>query len=169
MKKTTKNIATLGVCIALSMILSYVDSQIMLIPSLPGIKLGLANAVTLYLLYAAGAGKSAAVTLLRVALSGLLFYGNVYHIAFGMSGAILAFAAMMIFKKTGKFGIVGVSTAGGVFHNIGQIIAVAVLTSTAELIYYLPVLLIGGSLCGVLVGIAGGIVIKRVRLTKNRT
>ncbi len=162
MKKKTKNIATLGMCIALSMILSYVDSQIMLIPSLPGIKPGLANSVTLYLLYRAGARAAVTVTLLRVLLSGMLFYGNIYHTAYGLCGACLACAGMILLKKTGKFGCVGVSLAGGVCHNIGQIAAVAALSATPQILYYLPALMLGGCVCGAFVGALGGIVVARV-------
>ncbi len=162
MKKKTKNTAKLGVCIALSMILSYVDAQIMLIPALPGIKLGLGNAVTLYLLYSVGAWQAVTVTLLRVLLSGMLFYGNVYHIAYGMCGAVLALLAMLMLKKTEKLGIVGVSIAGGVCHNIGQICAVMLLTETPAVAYYLGVLLMGGAVCGALVGLLCGIVISRI-------
>ncbi len=146
--------------------LSYVDSQIILIPQLPGIKLGLSNAVGLYLLYTEGTAKSALVTFVRVFLSALLFYPNFYHLAYGLTGASFALFMMFTVKKTARFGIVGVSIVGGVFHNIGQIAAVCFLTQTPQIAYYLPVLLVGGLLCGVLVGILGGIAVKRLQKAK---
>ncbi len=87
---------------------------------------------------------------------------------FSLVGGLLSFAVMALLKKTDKFSVIGVSAAGGVFHNIGQIIAAAFVMKTAQIVYYLPVLMISGVLTGVLIGILSNIIVKRLnRVIKN--
>ncbi len=161
----TKKTALLGILVALAMILSYIDSIIPLLPAVPGVRLGLANAVSVFLLYSYSAPAALAVTAVRVILTGVLFYGNVYHIAYGLSGALLAFAVMLLLKRTGRFSETGVSIAGGVCHNTGQVCCAVLLTSTPEIFSYLPVLFISGAVSGACIGLVSSIIIKRVKLT----
>lgn len=157
----TKKIALLGISLSLAMILSFVESLIPPLVAVPGIKIGLANLVVVFLLYQAGVKYAAAVSLVRVILSSMLF-GNLQVLVFSFAGAFLSIVGMAIMKKTNLFSIITVSVCGGILHNIGQIIVAAVWTSTPEVVYYLPVLLVSGTLAGILIGIVSGIVVKKL-------
>lgn len=162
MKGKTEKTALLGLCVALAMLLSYVE---LLIPPLyaavPGIKLGLPNVVILFALYRLGAGSAAAVSLCRIGAVSLLF-GNVMALAYSLVGGILSLLAMYLLRKSSRFSIVGVSAAGGVLHNAGQILCAIWLLGTAEIGYYLAVLAVTGTISGVLVGLLGGFVLRRI-------
>jgi heptaprenyl diphosphate synthase len=148
-----KRTAELGFYLAVALILSYVESLIPISVGIPGMKLGLPNAVVVLLLYEKGSVKEAAlVNVLRIVLSGFLF-GSMYSILYALSGAVCSFAVMLIVRKLRCFTVIGVSVCGGVFHNIGQIaVAVLVVESTA-VFYYLPMLMIAGTLTGALLGV----------------
>ncbi len=157
-----KNVAALGLCVALAMIMSYIESLFPLNFAVPGIKMGLANIVIIFLLYRIGFGAACAVSLIRVFLVSLLF-GNAMMMAYSLAGAALSLSIMLVLKKCGKFSVIGVSIAGGVAHNAGQIIMAIILLGTKQIAYYLPVLTVTGTVTGVLIGIAASIVIKRVK------
>lgn len=157
-----KNVATLGLCITLAMIMSYIESLFPFDSWIPGIKMGLANIVIIFLLYRMGFSAACAVSLIRVFLVSLLF-GNVMMMAYSIAGAVLSLGLMLLLKKSGKFSVVGVSIAGGVAHNAGQIIMAIILLGAKQIAYYLPVLAVTGTVTGVLIGIAASIVIKRVK------
>jgi heptaprenyl diphosphate synthase len=148
-----KRTAELGFYLAVALILSYVESLIPISIGIPGMKLGLPNAVVVLLLYEKGSVKEAAlVNVLRIVLSGFLF-GSMYSILYALSGAVCSFAVMLIVRKLRCFTVIGVSVCGGVFHNIGQMaVAVLVVESTA-VFYYLPMLMIAGTLTGALLGV----------------
>ena len=116
-----KKIVMLGFLLALSMILSYIESILPLSIGIPGIKLGLPNLTVVILLYLYGAREALAVNLLRIVLSGFLF-GNLFAIFYAMAGALCSVIIMLIMKKADLFSIAGVSIGGGVFHNMGQLI-----------------------------------------------
>ena len=157
-----KNVATLGLCVALAMIMSYIESLFPLNFAVPGIKMGLANIVIIFLLYRVGFGAACVVSIIRVFLVSLLF-GNVMMMAYSIAGAVLSLGLMFLLKKSGKFSVIGVSIAGGVAHNAGQIIMAIILLGAKQIAYYLPVLAVTGTVTGVLIGIAASIVIKRVK------
>ena len=146
-----------------AMMVSYLERLIPpLIPALPGIKPGLANIVVLVLLYLKGHKEAFFINILRILLVGLLFTG-VWGAVYALSGAILSFVMMSLFKAFRCFGIVGVSVIGGAFHNLGQI-CVAVLTmGSVRLFYYFPVLLISGIITGAFIGFLSGVFIRRMR------
>ncbi len=156
-----KKVAVMAMCIALAMILSYLES---LIPSLgvPGVKLGLANLAVVFALYKLGWKESAGISLLRVFLVSLLF-GHAASLAYSASGAVLSMAGMILLKKTDKLSCVAVSVIGGVLHNIGQILMAWVLMG-ANVVWYLPVLILSGTTAGVAIGIVSAILVKRVKL-----
>ena len=159
MREKTRSVALMGVCVALAMILSYVES---FIPSpVYGVKIGLPNIVTVYMLYRFGMIKASAVSALRVILTAILF-GSVMSLAYSLAGAILSIAVMSALKRTNLFSRVGVSIAGGVSHNVAQLAVAVLITGVGAVAYYLPTLLIGGVVAGLVVGIAGATVIKRV-------
>lgn len=157
----TSKLAFLGLMTSLSLVLSFVEH---LLPPLtiafPGIKMGLPNIVIMLTLYRIGAKEAAAVSLIRVLLSSLLF-GSVQTLAFGLVGAALSLLAMALIKRYADFSAVGVSVIGGVCHNIGQIAVACFMLDTAQIAYYLPVLLISGTVAGILVGVAASILEKR--------
>lgn len=161
----TKKVAFLGLTIALSMILSFVESQIPPLVAVPGVKAGLANIVTVFMLYRVSIKETASVSLIRVILSSLLF-GSVMSMAYGFAGAVLSLIGMALLKKSGLFSTIAVSVAGGVLHNIGQIAVAIFVTETTEIAYYLPVLLISGTLAGIVIGAAAGIIVKRTEKLK---
>jgi heptaprenyl diphosphate synthase len=101
------------------------------------------------------------VSFIRIVAVALLF-GNPMTFAYSVAGAFLSLLVMTILRKLDLFSIVGVSVAGAVFHNVGQILTAMVLLGTAELGYYLIVLAITGTISGVLVGLCGGMAVKRV-------
>lgn len=161
MKKTVE----LGFFLAVALILSYVESLIPISFGIPGIKMGLPNAVVVLLLYdqdfavAANTGYSysglkeaALVNALRIVLSGFLF-SNLYTIMYALSGAVFSLTAMLIGRKLNCFSVVGVSVLGGVFHNVGQILVAMFVVETFAVSYYLPFLIIAGTLTGALLGL----------------
>ena len=149
-----KRAARYGLLTALAMVLSWVESMVPLSAAAPGMKLGLANLVVVYALYRMTA---------RVALVSATF-GSAYSFAYSLAGAVLSLAVMTLLKRTGKFSIVGVSAAGGVCHNIGQILVAMAVLGTARLAWYLPGLLAAGIAAGAATGVAGGIVVSRVKV-----
>ena len=169
MKHRTRATAFFGICVALAMIFSYVE--VLLPPifaAVPGIKLGLANVIVIFLLYRFGVISAATVSLLRVALVALLF-GNAVSLAYSAAGAVLSLILMILLKKTRLFSAVGVSVVGGIAHNVGQILMAMLLIGVAELGYYLIVLALTGCLFGAAVGSLGALLVCRVpRLSFER-
>lgn len=157
----TKKVAYFGVLLSLSLILSYVESLFPFGFGIPGVKLGLANLVTMIALFCLGARQATLLSVLRVVLSGILF-GNVFAIVYSLSGAAFSLIIMILLKETKKFSVLGVSIAGGVAHNIGQIILATFLMENKAFFYYIPVLLIVGTVTGMLIGIGSNEVMKRL-------
>lgn len=156
----SKKVAFLGLAIALAMIFSFVESQIPAFVAIPGIKVGLPNIVIVFLLYRIGCKEAVTVSIIRILLVSMLF-GNLQTMSFSVAGAVLSLCSMILLKKTGWFSAIAVSIIGGIFHNVGQIIAACLWTSTPEVAYYLPVLLLSGSIGGAVIGIISGIVVKK--------
>ena len=135
-----KRLAYLGLCTSMAMILSWVEVLLPPIYSaIPGIKLGLPNIVIIFLLYRFGWKDAAAVSLVRICLVAMLF-GTPMTLAYSIAGGVLSLLVMAILKRINIFSSIGVSVAGGVFHNIGQILMAVILLGTAEIAYYLLVL-----------------------------
>lgn len=153
-------VAQYGLLTALALVLSWVES---LVPPLwvPGVKLGLPNLAIVFALYRLGFRDACVISLARVALVALLF-GNGAALAYSVAGAALSLTLMGLLKRAGKFSPVGVSVAGGVAHNAGQILVAMALLETSRLAWYLPVLWISGTIAGVLIGIVSGVLVKRV-------
>ena len=156
----SSKVARYGLLIALALVLSYAES---LLPTLgvPGVKLGLPNLVVVFALYRLGLWDAWCLSAVRVLLASALF-GSGVSLAYSAAGAVLSLAVMSLLKKTDKFSPVGVSVAGGVAHNAGQILVAMALLETARLAWYLPVLWISGTVAGVLIGIVSGELVKRV-------
>ena len=155
-----------GVALSVALILSYVEAVLPLNIGVPGIKLGLANIAVLFILYKYGFGYSLLISVLRVVLASLLF-GNMSSFIYSISGALISIGVMALLKKTDTFSPVGVSVAGGICHNLGQVCAAAVLLDTSAVAYYIPVLVVSGVLCGAVIGLLGGILIKKLRFQEK--
>lgn len=166
MKIKPRTVATLGICAAIAMVLSYLESLIPLSFAVPGIKLGLANIAVVFVLYKLGAKEAVIVSLVRIAWMAILF-GNVMTLAYSVSGAALSLTAMILLKRTERFSTVGVSVIGGILHNAGQILAAMLIMETAQIVYYLPILCVSGIAAGVAIGIVSAILVKRVPVKKE--
>lgn len=166
-KERARKVALYGILIALAMVMSFIESLIPMPIPIPGVKLGLANLVTITGLYLVGIPGTICVTILRVVLVGFSF-GNPYSMIYGLSGSLLSLLVMSIAKKYHWFSQVGISILGGIFHNIGQITFAALIVQTAGVYVYLPALLAAGCAAGTIIGILGGILTERLtNFTKN--
>lgn len=158
----TKRMVTLSALIAVAMILSYVESMIPAFVAVPGVKMGLSNIATVFALYTLGWPYAICVSAVRVVLSALLF-GNVVGLIYSLSGAALALLGMILLQRLNSFSSIGVSVAGGVLHNAGQIIAACIVMKTVGIsVYFIP-LVISGSISGVLIGVVSGMLVERIK------
>lgn len=160
-KDPAQKAALYGILIALAMGMSFVESLIPIPIPVPGVKLGLANLVTVTGLYLVGIPGTVCVTLLRIVLVGLSF-GNPYSMIYGLSGSFLSLLVMALAKKFRWFSQVGISILGGIAHNIGQITFAALIVGTPGVYAYLPALLAAGCAAGCAIGILGGILTERL-------
>lgn len=156
-----RNTAYLGMYLALALICSYVESLIPFYFGVPGVKLGLTNIVVVLLLYIIGAKEAFGISVMRILLAGFLF-GNPFSILYSLSGGILSFLVMYLLKKTEKLKVITVSVAGGLMHNMGQLLVAALVVENYHVLYYLPVLLIAGFVTGFLIGILSQEIIIRI-------
>ena len=161
MKNKTKAVAFMGLCTALALVLAYVEAVLPpLFPAVPGIKMGLPNIIIVFLLYRRGAIPAAVVSLLRILLVSVLF-GNGMALLYSLAGGALSLLVMLLLRRLGFLSAVGVSVAGGVTHNIGQILMAMLLLDTTQLGYYLVVLTVTGTVAGVLIGLCGAALIRK--------
>ncbi len=154
-------VAYFGVFTALALIFSYIESLIPFDFGIPGVKLGLANLIIVFALYKLNLRDVYLLSLVRVLLSGALF-GNYFSIVYSLAGGLLSLSVMAFLKHREGYSILGISMAGGVFHNVGQVLVAMILVETFSVIYYLPVLLLAGLVTGALIGVVAGEVLKRV-------
>lgn len=154
-----KTVAKLGIFAALAIIAAYLERLFPMPIPVPGVKLGLANVVVIMALYTMGVKAAFGISVLRIAVVGMLF-GSLFSIAYSLSGGLLSFAFMAAAKKTGIFGVVGVSVLGGVMHNIGQIVIAALIVNNTGLFFYTPMLIIAGVLTGIFIGYIAGYSVK---------
>ena len=154
--------AYFGVFTALALIFSYIETLIPIQFGVPGIKLGLANLIIVIVLYRTDWREALLLSVVRIILAGFIF-GNLFSIVYSLAGGILSLAVMALLKKSDRFSVAGISMAGGVCHNIGQLITAMIAVETYQVGYYLPVLLIAGLITGAVIGAVAGEVLKRIR------
>lgn len=157
----TKKLALSAILAALAMILSYVEAMVPMPVPIPGIKLGLANLVILLAIYRLGFKYALAINCIRIFVTGLLFTG-VFGILYSLAGGLLSLLVMYLLYRTGIFSMVGVSMAGGVAHNLGQLLTACLIMSNIRLMSYFAVLLFAGMGSGILMGIAAWLVCQRL-------
>lgn len=159
MKKT----AYLGMFLAISLILSYVESLIPVVAPVPGIKLGLANCAIVILLYLYGPAEAGLINLARVIISAFLFNG-LYSLMYSLTGAVFSFGIMfLLYRRKKTFSAIGIGMLGGMFHNIGQILIAFAVTRVKGLVFYLPILLLSGLLTGSVIGFLAKLLVPRLK------
>lgn len=161
-RKRIKRITLLALFTSVALLLSYVEMLIgPLFTGVPGIKMGLPNIAIMLVLYRIGTKEAIAVSFIRIAISSILF-GNITMFWYSVAGAALSLAVMILLKKLDILSSVGVSVAGALAHNIGQILVAMLLMQTTQIGYYMIVLSVTGTVSGIFVGLLGGFVIKRI-------
>lgn len=148
----TKRLALSAILAAMAMILSYIEALIPVPVPVPGIKLGLANLIVIIAIYKLGFKYAFVINCVRIFTAGLLFTG-VFGVIYSMAGGILSILVMYALYKTGLFSMVGISMAGGVAHNFGQLATACIIMSNIRLMSYFSVLLFAGMISGILIGI----------------
>ena len=161
MKLTTRELTLCAVLTALALALSYLENIFplsMAIP-LPGIKLGLANIVTLFALYALGPGQALLILISRCVL-GSFFAGNLNALLFSLLGGLAAMLTMILLSRWKKLSIYGVSMGGAAAHNGGQVAAAILSLGNTAPVYYLPVLLLVSLFSGALTGLIASLLFR---------
>ena len=158
----SRDVARGGLLLALTLILSYVERLAPLPVPVPGVKIGLPNLVVIFLLYRVGLRQAITVSLARVALAGLLF-GTGVSVLYAAAGAVLSLTVMTVLKKTGVFSIRGVSVAGAVCHNFGQILVAMTLLENQYILGYFPVLCVTGAIAGVVIGLVAALLVEHIK------
>ena len=158
-----KRLALLGILASLAIVLSYLEALIPPLVAIPGVKIGLANIAVILALYKLGMKEAAIISVVRNIVIFLLF-GGFIALLYSLAGAILSLAVMYLLKRFTPLSEIGVSVAGGVSHNLAQITVAIFTFSTPSLVLYLPVLLISGTLAGIVIGLCSGIVINKLTI-----
>ena len=167
MRNNTRKLTYLALTVSFALILSFIESRIPAFVAIPGVKVGLANIAIIFTLYKFGLKEAIAVSFIRVILVSMLF-GNPISMIYSICGAALSLTVMMLLKKFTPLGEVTVSVSGGIMHNIGQIMTASIILGTNVVDYYLPFLLISGTIAGIVVGIASGLMISKVKFNFNK-
>ncbi len=154
--------AYLGLLLAFALILSYVETIIPFQSGIPGIKLGLANLAVVLCLYLLGWKEALILTMVKALLGGFMF-GSMSMMIYSLVGSIISALIMMILKKTHWFHVPVVSAAGGVAHNLGQILVAFLVVETYGIVYYVPILVIAGLLTGILIGMVAALVLPYIQ------
>ena len=160
--KYIRQITTMGILVALAMVLGFVETLIPINLGIPGMKLGLANIVVVIALFLFDVKTAVVVSILRIILIAMTF-GNMSMMFYSIAGASLSLLSMIAISKIKSFSLISVSIVGGIMHNVGQIICAAFVVRTNGVFTYLPVLIIAGLVSGALIGIVAGLIL--VRLT----
>ncbi len=163
----TRKVSQMGLLIALALVLSFIEAQIPAFVAIPGIKIGLANIVVVFALYRLGTKEAVTISFLRVLLASLMF-GSVLSLAYSFAGAFLSLLGMVLLKKTRLFGSVAVSVVGGVLHNIGQILTACIVLDTNVIVYYLPFLILSGTIAGVVIGLLSSLILNRLDYAREK-
>ena len=159
---SSKQVATAALLAALALIFGYIEFLVPISLAAPGIKLGIANIVIVIALYKLGWRWALPINVVRVLLSALLF-GSLFSALYSLAGAVLSFVVMALLKACGKFSIVGVSMAGGVAHNVGQLLVACFAMQTFNVLYYYPMLLVSGLATGIGIGVLATLIVRKLR------
>ncbi len=163
-KSSAQKIALYGVLIALAMVLSYVELLIPLPVGIPGVKPGLANLVVFLAFYTMTVKEAFLISMVRILLVSITF-GNGSAFLYSMAGGIVSFLVMWFCKKRDFLLPEGVSIAGGIAHNVGQLLMAALILENGAVFTYFPVLMAAGCITGGIIGLLGGQIRKRISMT----
>ena len=152
-------IGAMFACLAL--IFSYIEAIIPFNAGIPGVKLGIANLVVIIALYEMGPRYAFTINCIRILVAVLLFNGA-FGAVYSLAGGILSFLVMWGLKKTNLFSMVGVSMAGVVAHNMGQLLVASAIVSNLKMFLYFPVLMFSGLASGIMIGIVAHVIDSRV-------
>ena len=169
MKLTTKQLTLCALLTAMALALSYLENlfPLSLAIPIPGVKLGLANIVTVFALYALGPAQALMILTARCLL-GAMFAGNANALLFSLLGGFAAMLAMILLVRLERFSVYGVSIGGAAAHNCGQMAAAVLTLGSAAPLYYLPVLLAVSLAAGALTGLVAGSLFQALEHTNLR-
>ncbi len=167
-RSTGRNVAYMGILAAIAILCGYIETLIPFAFGIPGMKLGLANIVTVSVLYLFGAGEAAVVSAVRILTVSILF-GSPYSLLYSAAGGAFSLIGMILLQKVRQLSMTGVSIAGGIMHNIGQLIVAAFVVNELRLTYYIPFLIIAGAVTGLLIGIVSRLLTLRLQQVISRT
>lgn len=162
-----KKIARLALLTAIALIIFIIELQIPNLIPIPGVKLGLANIVTVYAVYKYSAKETLAIVVTRVVL-GSVFGGNISAIMYSMAGALLCLAGMLLIKRMIPLKYIWLSSIlGAILHNTGQIIVAVIIMRSFAVISIYPFLLTAGCIAGAFTGLCAQFLIKRGSFETN--
>ena len=161
----TRRLALSAMLAALALIFSYIEALIPLPVPVPGIKLGIANLVIVIAIYRLGFRYAFVINCVRIVIAGLLFSG-VFGMLYSFAGGVLSIVVMYLLYRTGCFSMVGVSMAGGVAHNLGQLLTAALIVSNVKMMVYFPILLFSGLASGIAIGFLATLICHRLQEAK---
>lgn len=156
----TRKLTTLALLSAIALTIFILEAQIPALVPIPGVKLGLANIVTVYAVYALGAKESAAVLFVRIFLGAV--FGNFSTIFYSAAGGALAILTTIALKPVLQENQIWIASClGAIAHSIGQMVVAIWLTGTPSLLIYLPVLILCSIVTGLFTGLCAQLLIKR--------
>lgn len=159
----TKRVAVCGLLLSMMLILGWVEHLIPLNAAIPGIKLGLSNSVLVFAVYMLDIPTAYILMAMKVVLSCAFFGSPASMMIYGFSGGLLSLTGMVLLSRVKGMHCVTISMVGGALHNVGQVLAAMVMLGTANLAYYMAVLMLVGLLVGMLTGISANLVMKHMR------
>ncbi len=157
-----KRIAFDGLFAALALVLGYLEHLIPILPAVPGIKPGLANALLLLLIINGKKADAAVINAARIIVT-MFTFGNPVSAVYSVFGSALSFTLMIVMTKATRLSPISISACAGVVHNVGQLVAARILLGTPSVILYLPYLIIAGTLCGTLTGVITALTDNRIK------
>ena len=154
--------ARMALLTAIALTIFMAEAQLPNPIPLPGIKLGLANIVTVYAMFALGPGDTLMILLARVFL-GSVFSGQMMTFFYSLAGGLLCWLVMVLLRRLLTPGQIWVcSVIGAAFHNLGQLLAAILIARTPALVLYLPYLLPAGLAAGLFTGLCAQFLIRRL-------
>lgn len=159
---TTKRLTRMAVLTAVALTIFIVELQLPNLTPVPGVKLGLANIITVYAMFVLGPGDTLGILLARILL-GSMFSGQMMSLFYSLAGGLLCYVVMLLMRRLFTPRQIWIcSVLGAVAHNIGQITVAILITRTPALIYYLPVLMVSGIIAGIFTGLCAQLVVNRM-------
>ena len=160
-KIDVRRTVTLSLLVSVALMLSYVESLIPPFIAIPGVKIGLANSVTVFALYLLDIRSAVIISVLRVSLASLLF-GSPVTFIYSIVGAALSILVMALLRRIDFFSAIGVSALGGVAHNLGQVAVAALIMENAGLLYYFSLLIVAGVAAGAAIGVISALLVSKI-------